>query len=959
MIPNDYKTSLLIPSQLPEFIRDNPDYSNFVLFIQAYYEWLEQENNITDVTKNLLNYKDIDNLYSANTAANGTNSVVNQFVDYFQNDFLSYFPTNILADKSEVIKIAKQLYQSKGTPSSYKFLFRILYNSDVDIFFTNDAVLKPSSGKWYVPISLKLSSSDTNFLLTTNLRIFGQTTKSIATIQNAVLVKGKIEVFISDIERLFQSGEFITIVDSNNQPVYFLNGKIVTSNTLGAETLTAKIVGQISQVNINPNYRGQFYQSGNPVIVYGGLDSPTGHGAEAVVGTVTAGSIQSVSVTNGGYGYTVSPNTTINVSNATGAVITVPSYGINETGSNIANAVLIPTDYIGLHELITIGQANYGFAANPSAYANTSLANTFTFTTLTTGAIDFVNIVNGGGGITVQPTISATSTYLTENNLSRADLSSLGMLAPIQITNGGVGYQANDQIILTGGSGYGAHANVLTVNTTGSITSVGYVFSTYDSLPHHYPLGGMGFRQNQLPTCNVHSANTQAYGASLYVPGILGAGATFGVTTDRTGSITTINITDYGEDYIATPNVSLAVQDILVTGINGANVSSIPQNGDIVYQGTDASKSYVATVNSISIITSSSNPLQTIYSLRVFNYSSTPLLSLPLQIDGKNSFNISGSTGSITTYGDGTAQATATFLNGLSIGQGQYLDTTGQPSSYDVIQSSNYNAYTYELTLEKEIEKYREILLNLLHPSGMNIIGRFAMKSSNSANMIANNYLEQGHTLKYYTNSVSSNVTMNASFSNTSTNIIHFNNLNGVNLKSFISNTSVIQLTTSNNDILTVGVLSANSTSNTVTIKNNVWLAFANVAYVNAYPILLDDLLTDSGSDDLLSDLPFVEDLLIEGGTGQINISSLTNSYNLINGGIYTDYSYPLKDIVCAGDTVLVTNNTTRMVTGVDYLNNIVYINTPITSNVTLGLMSVNKTYTANAESVQIFGVES
>ena len=115
MIESGQKTSLLVPSQLPEFIRDNPDYSNFVLFLQAYYEWLEETNNVTDRTKNLLNYKDID-------------ETTTEFLNYFYNDFLSYFPTEILADKQKVIKIAKELYQSKGTPASFQFLFMSYFN---------------------------------------------------------------------------------------------------------------------------------------------------------------------------------------------------------------------------------------------------------------------------------------------------------------------------------------------------------------------------------------------------------------------------------------------------------------------------------------------------------------------------------------------------------------------------------------------------------------------------------------------------------------------------------------------------------------------------------------------------------------------------------------------------------------------------------------------------------------
>ena len=99
MITNDQKTSLLIDSQLPEFVRDNPDYKNFKLFLTAYYEWMEQNGKVTERTKNLLNYKDID-------------STTNEFLDYFTNDFLPYFPQDVLIDKQKAVKIARELYQT-------------------------------------------------------------------------------------------------------------------------------------------------------------------------------------------------------------------------------------------------------------------------------------------------------------------------------------------------------------------------------------------------------------------------------------------------------------------------------------------------------------------------------------------------------------------------------------------------------------------------------------------------------------------------------------------------------------------------------------------------------------------------------------------------------------------------------------------------------------------------------
>ena len=99
MIPDNTKTSLLIPYQLPAYIRDDPAYGNFVLFLQAYYEWMEQEGGVTNRSKNILNYTDVDNTTS-------------EFIDYFVNDFLPFFPKDLLIDKARAVKYAKQFYQA-------------------------------------------------------------------------------------------------------------------------------------------------------------------------------------------------------------------------------------------------------------------------------------------------------------------------------------------------------------------------------------------------------------------------------------------------------------------------------------------------------------------------------------------------------------------------------------------------------------------------------------------------------------------------------------------------------------------------------------------------------------------------------------------------------------------------------------------------------------------------------
>lgn len=906
MIPGNQKTSLLLDSQLPGFVRETPEYDNFRLFLQAYYEWLEQNNNITQESKSLLSYKDID-------------TTTDEFMDYFVNDFLQYFPEDALIDKKTAVKYARQLYYTKGTPASYQFLFRVLYNSDFELFYTKDAVLRASDGTWYVARSLRLATSDTNFLNIQNYRLFGETSKTIATVENTAVVGTKIDVFISNITRLFQSGEFVRVVDSYNQDVLF-NG----------QPLRAKIIGQVNQIKIDPANRGLLYQPGDPVILYGGLNSNTGIGGVAEVGQTTTGSIERINVINGGYGYRSAPNTMISISNAPGAIATVS--GLNPDLQLRANVALVPSDIISLKRYIALNATNYGFSNAAAANANTKLSDAFTFLAFPTYPISSVAVNNGGGGISQIPTATATSYYDTEAT-ANTNLANLGILAPIQIIDGGHGYQANDVIVFSGGIGVGARANVTAVSATGSITRIQYV----DDPLRRYPRGGFGYRKINLPNVTVQSANVQAANAQIYVPGILGEDATFSLVTNRTGSITTINLLDGGEDYVSAPNVSLKIQDIVVSNVS---ISNQPQLGDVVYQGANINvASYIATVNSVSTLQFNLDPASTLYNLRVFNYTSTPNPNLVLKIDrninaimANSAFNSSYNQNGVRTYGDGNARANASFLNGLVISQGQYLNSRGHPSSFDVLQSSIYNNYTYIITVQKEIEKYRDVLLNLLHPSGMKVLGRYALKANADYNMDTQEALFQGYPLDYYTQYPGSHAHIYTSNTNKSNNIIYFDGLAGANLQTFIfPGTSTITLAPTNGPSVYGEVVSVNAISNTVTISSNVWLTYANVAYV-----------TGNASSNV------------------INISSLTGRYDIINNGKYSNTDYPVKDIVYAGDVVYVDNNTSKVVSSVDYANNKLILTSNLTSSVGNSFLTVTRTYVANSyissEQIRIYG---
>ena len=70
-------TSLLISSQIPSWILNDPSYVTFVKFFEAYYEWMGQQNNVLNSSKSVLSYSDID-------------TTLDEFLVYFKNDFLSF-----------------------------------------------------------------------------------------------------------------------------------------------------------------------------------------------------------------------------------------------------------------------------------------------------------------------------------------------------------------------------------------------------------------------------------------------------------------------------------------------------------------------------------------------------------------------------------------------------------------------------------------------------------------------------------------------------------------------------------------------------------------------------------------------------------------------------------------------------------------------------------------------------
>jgi len=202
----DKKISTLVEQQFPQFARD--DGPNLVAFVKAYYEWTEQANNAIEVSKNLINYQDIDNTYD-------------KYLEYFHREIIDNIPRSTLADRKKLAKHAKDMHRARGSELSYRLLFRLLYNEEIDFYYPGEDMLRVSDGRWLIEKSVRIGSPRVG--VTTefdNQNIKGLTSgatakvdKIIGSISGGSLVD---ELYLLDVVGAFQDNEKIALVSNNS-----------------------------------------------------------------------------------------------------------------------------------------------------------------------------------------------------------------------------------------------------------------------------------------------------------------------------------------------------------------------------------------------------------------------------------------------------------------------------------------------------------------------------------------------------------------------------------------------------------------------------------------------------------------------------------------------------------------------------------------------------------------------
>jgi hypothetical protein len=514
------KISHLISSQVPFFVRG--DHQTFVRFIEAYYEYLEQDQKAVNFSKNILHQQNID-------------KTIDEFAQELYKTFLTSIPSEIITDKKVLMKHIKDFYRARGTEKSARFLMRILFNDEIDIYYPKKDVLRVSDGKWYVQRSLRVTDTKIDDVMDNSLLTLE---KYIGTIVTGLTSGAR--ALVERTDRSFEQGTIVDELVLSNIDGEFLNAEDITATYYGSTTqqLRSTIFGGIlsSIIITNP---GAGYSVGDPAVII----SNSGNGACAVVASVSSGNVSTITVIQGGAGYQVNDPVIITGGGGFGANAKVAA--VLDDNSVHPNTYSIINSTIQLEANTPINNTVYSNLN--SSNANTSIANSVTyFVYANTGPASAIFVVSEGQNYATKPTLSIASNTFIQ---------SYGILGRMEIENPGQNYQIGDLIEfinVPGGFGLGANGMVSNVDSSrvNAITEV-----RFTETPGQI-IGGSGYSMEFLPRANVVSATGN--GANIVVTAILGSGAQMVSSNTTLGAIQRIAIINKGLNYAEPPILDLS-----------------------------------------------------------------------------------------------------------------------------------------------------------------------------------------------------------------------------------------------------------------------------------------------------------------------------------------------------------------------------------------------------------------
>jgi hypothetical protein len=490
-------------------------------------------------TASLVDIKDNVLKLSANLLRNKNPEFASgKYLEYLKSEFNNLYPTETEADRRFLVSKLRNLYEAKSTEEAYRFLFRSVFNENIEFRYPGEELLRVSDGKFEKTIVLRVESNGDIFSFL-NETIRGASSGAVGNVVDIkVTFLGGIqyaEFVLSLVSGTFSAGETIFAVNTTE-----------VSNTI--------TYGMVTSATINDG--GSGYSIGDVLTVSG-----DGFEASASVSSISDAPINKIKVNNVGYGYRL------------GTVATIDNSGTGGSGL-----------YIKVTEI-----ANTYTIIQPVGPG---------FNQYTVGEISKVSILNRGSDYSAIPTVTLIDTTIKNlgslhenlitidnagNNYSVGDQLTFSGGSPTTAANGIVAsvgtedpYGANnilfeDSFVLTQETDINGKSSALKDEdwtNSGPILRI----ELYDTSNAQSSFG-FGYTTTSISSVTISVTSGTGANAEFTVDDIQGNSANVVVDTANNsvgiGSIRAVEISNFGIDYTA------ATIDASGAGDGNANISAV------------------------------------------------------------------------------------------------------------------------------------------------------------------------------------------------------------------------------------------------------------------------------------------------------------------------------------------------------------------------------------------------
>ena len=374
-------SSYITPFTIPDFIRS--DYPKFASFIEKYFAFLDLDDDITtelgmsSQSPNYVLQELLDRL--------SVNHYHGDFIEALLQQYAIDFPLDTQVDSRLLIKRIRDYYEAKGSRKGVETFFKTVYGEEIEVFKPSEYVLRASDGIWSREVTLKAYANEEVTPNTDPLTLRGKKVNVYYYESTASITQRKFyNTSISRVKKIAYT----------NPPAYELTVDLPAETDVvgtGVEgQLTAVIGGKIATVDTISAADASRSSAGSPYTITTGFTSDgNGSGATFSIAIDGAGAA-SVTVTGAGDDY--APDETI----------TIPDSLLGSGGAaDLTFDVATITE--GKIFSVTINNGGQGYSANPLVNIVPNPSDTITTaaviaTRLTDNSISATVFVNGEQG---------------------------------------------------------------------------------------------------------------------------------------------------------------------------------------------------------------------------------------------------------------------------------------------------------------------------------------------------------------------------------------------------------------------------------------------------------------------------------------------------------------------------------------------------------------------------------